>query len=294
MTNAIPIRPLGRTGFDVPILGFGTGEGGMGLKNRRAINLYRFAADRGISFFDTAPGYENAQRQFAKVLGKSRARSSIILASKAATANGRELTKTFESNLRTLKTDYLDIAYIHSVGSFDADEILDPGGALEAIVDLKQRGLARFIGFTSHNRADRCERILKSTGSIDVVMLAMNPIETHTYGFEKTVLPVAKERGVGVVAMKVYGGAPEMVYKKPVPSALEARERGDHELALRYALSLPGVSSAVIGMYHERELVKNLEYTMRFRPLSNDEKIDLLEWGRVAAPGWGERYGPVE
>ena len=124
-------------------------------------------------------------------------------------------------------------------------------------------------------------------------MLAMNPIETHTYGFERTLLPLAKAKGVGVIAMKVYGGAPEMIYKKPVPSALEARERGDHELAFRYALSLPGVSSAVIGIFDERELEKNLEYLMRFRPLKNDEKLDLLEWGKAAAPRWGERYGPA-
>ena len=144
MTTTIPTRPLGRTGLEIPILGFGTGEAGMGLKNRRAIDLYRFAIDRGVTYFDTAPVYENAQKQLAKVLRKSFDRSSIILASKAATANGRELTKIFESNLRTLKTDHLDIAYIHALGSYDSDEVLDSGGALEALVDMKQRGLARF------------------------------------------------------------------------------------------------------------------------------------------------------
>ena len=294
MTSDIPTRPLGRTGLDIPILGFGTGEGGMGLRNRRAINLNKIAIDRGVSFFDTAPGYKNAQAQLGRILKKSTDRSSIILASKAATPNGRELAKTFESNLRTLKIDHLDIAYIHSIGSYDADEILDPGGALEALIDLKKRGLARYVGFTAHNQANKCVRILKSTTGIDVIMLAMNPIETHTYGFELSVLPLAQTNGVGVIAMKVYGGAPEMVYKTPVPSALEAREKGDHELAFRYGLSLPGVSSVVIGMYMERELIKNIEYVTRFRPLTNDEKLDLLEWGKSAAPEWGERYGPVE
>ncbi len=288
----IPRRPLGVSGLDIPVLGLGTGEGGMGLSDRKAVRLYRYALDCGITFIDTSPGYGTAHRQIARAIRGRR--EDVVLATKAPTADGEACTRTFEKSLRELRTDYVDIAYIHSLGEQDVDQALRDNGALAALIDMKRRGLARFIGFTAHNQAARAARVVRECDAIDVVMIAINYIESHIYGFERKLVPVAKERGVGVIAMKLYGGAPEMVYKKPVPSALEAREGGDHETAFRYGLSLPGISSVVIGCYRSEEIDANLAYLRRFRPLTADEAADLLVSGRRVAPRWGERYGPAE
>ena len=263
----------------------------MGLSDRKAIRLYNYAIERGVSYFDTAPGYGTAHQQLAaSLIGR---RNRVILTSKAPTSDGTRCTELIEGNLKSLQTDYLDIAYIHSAGDQNIDEMLDPGGALEALCDIKRRGLARFIGVTAHNRPHDVARLLKSTDMIDVVMFAMNPVESNVYDFEHIVLPIAREKQIGIVAMKVYGGTTEMVYKKPAKSALAARERFEHELAFRYALSVPGVSCAVIGMYHRWELDANLAYLERFQAFSDEEAANLLASTREAATRWGERYGPA-
>ena len=94
--------------------------------------------------------------------------------------------------------------------------------------------------------------------------------------------------------MKVYGGAPEMEYHKPVPSAMSAKGNFDHQLAFRYCLSLPGVTLNVIGVYNEKELRQNIEWARDYEPLSVSEHQDLESIGRSAAREWGQRYGDVE
>jgi hypothetical protein len=150
------------------------------------------------------------------------------------------------------------------------------------------------VGFTSHSRPGNACRAIEAAAELDVVMLAMNYVERHVYGFEVTVLPTALRRGLGVAAMKVYGGSPDMRYDKPVGSAMTARGETDHELALRYALSLPGVAVAVVGMYDALELERNVAWARGFRPLDDAERSRLEARGREVAPSWGTRYGPVK
>lgn len=290
--TSLPTRILGKTGINVPIFGLGTGPGGMGLDDNDAIRLYKRAIDSGVTYIDTAPGYENAQRQLSLAL--EGCRDEIFLTTKVPTSNGDEFTKELETNLQTLKTDYIDLAYIHSVGNQDIDELLSSIGSLQALLKVKERGLARFIGFTAHNRPGNSLRILESCEDLDVVMFAMNYVDTHTYGFENKVLPKAFELDLGVAAMKIYGGASDMEYHRPGPSAMTARGNLNHHLAFRYALSLTGVSLNVIGVYNERELEQNVEWARNFTPLTAAEGKEVDSVGRAAAGEWGARYGAVE
>jgi uncharacterized protein len=289
---SLPTRILGKTGQKVPVFGLGTGEGGMGLDDADAVRLYQKAIDSGVTYIDTAPGYDNAQSQLAQALDGRR--KDVFLATKVPTANGKAFADGLEDNLATLKTDYVDVAYIHAVGDQDIEELLSQDGSLCELLRAKKRGLARFVGFTAHNRTGYAERILNECSDLDVVMFAMNFVERNVYGFEDAVLPIAVEQNLGVAAMKVYGGAAQMEYHQPVESAMTARGNLDHHLAFRYALSLPGVALNVIGVYTPEELEQNIEWAQSFVPLSADERQELEVIGRAAAETWGERYGVVE
>ncbi|MBN1686669.1 MAG: aldo/keto reductase [Spirochaetales bacterium] len=288
-TQTIPFRTFGKTGEKVPIFGLGTGPSGMGLTDDDAIRLYRRALELGTTYIDTAPGYDRAQSQLSRAL--KGARDGVFLTTKVPTSDGATFTKGIEENLKTLGVEYVDLAYIHSVGRQDIDILLSAGGSLEALLRVKERGLARYIGFTAHNKPSNAVRVLEACDKLDAVMLAMNFVDRHVYGFEDRVLPLARKQGLGVAAMKVYGGATDMEYHRPVKSAMEVRGGHDLDLAFRYTLSLPGVSLNVIGVYSQEELGQNIARARDFTPLSAGEAEALDAEGRQAAGEWGARYG---
>jgi predicted aldo/keto reductase-like oxidoreductase len=295
-TTSIDIAPLpqvtlGKTGEQVPMLGLGTAPGGMGLEDAVAIDLFEQAIDLGVTYVDTAPGYERAQGQLAHIV--PRRRDEIFLVSKAYTADYQEALDIVEQNLRDLGTDQLDLVYVHSLGNLDVDQVLGKNGALAGLRQAQRRGWIRYVGITAHHAPWKAAKVLREA-EVDACMFALNFADRHTYNFEEQVLPLARAQNATVAAMKVYGGAPEMKYDQPYPSLLQHSGFADHERALRYALSLDGVNMAVLGVYNEEELLRNVEWVKRFEPLAKAEEKSLLEQGRELAHQWGPHYGSVE
>ncbi len=290
-TSAVPHRVLGKTGERVPILGYGSAPGGMGLSDDDAIALCHKAIDLGVTYIDTAPGYGRAHVQLGQVMAERR--DEVFLVTKTPADEAEQVLEMLENGLKDLQTDQVDLVYVHSMGKRDVDRVLAPDGALAGLREARRRGWTRFIGVTAHNSPWRTARVLREA-DIDVVMLALNFADRHTYNFENEVLPLAYERNVGVAAMKVYGGALDMTYEKPTASALAAHGMHDHEVALRYALGLPGVCTAVIGMFTEAELAQNLAWARRFTPLNAAEDIAVEGLGQQIAAAWGPHYGAVE
>lgn len=295
--ETLPQRTLGKTGERVPVLGMGTGPTGMGMSDPDAIDLINMGIDRGVTYIDTAPGYARAQEQLSHIVPHRR--DEIFLVTKSPTSNGKEAIEQLETSLRTLGTDAVDLVYVHSLGNQNVDEVLGSDGALAGLREAQKRGLTRYVGFTAHNKPAWSQRILQEE-DIDVVMLALNFADHHTYGFDRTVLPLAVEQNTGVAAMKVFGGATAMKYEtaddeEARPSAIHTVDSDfDHEQAMRWSLGLAGVSLAVVGMYSEQELERNIEWVQRFQPLSPAENADLLKVGAGIAKQWGAHYGDVE
>jgi predicted aldo/keto reductase-like oxidoreductase len=123
-------------------------------------------------------------------------------------------------------------------------------------------------------------------------MVAMNFVDRHTYNFEETVLPEARKRGVGVMAMKVFGGilGGFKFNRMKRPSQMDPIFL---QIAVRYALSLEGVTGAVIGVQDVRELEQNMRYALGGPPLSGPELAALENHGKRIAKDWGPRFGPV-
>jgi uncharacterized protein len=290
-SNTLPKRIFGKTGEEVPILGLGTAPGGMGLPDAEAIDLIHAAIDLGVTYLDTAPGYERAQIQLGEVLPERR--DEVFLVTKTLTETAEKALEILENSLRDLKTDQVDLTFLHSVGSQDVDAILAPDGALAGLREAQKRGWTRYIGLTAHHRSARACRILQEE-DVDAVMFALNYADRHTYNFQADPLELARAQHTGIAAMKVFGGAPEMKYDAPTRSQMHRSGIRDHAGAMRYALSLPGVSLAVVGMFSVEELEENVAYARTFEPMDAPAMAAIEEEGKKLAEAWKDHFGPVE
>ena len=290
-TATLPQVTLGKTGAEVPLLGLGTAPGGFGLEDTAAIELFERAIDLGLTYVDTAPGYERAQSQLKHIV--PRRRNELFLVSKTHTAEYQEALDQVAKNRQALGTDHLDLMYVHSLGHLDVDRVLAKDGALAGLREAQRRGWTRYVGITAHHAPWKSAKVLREA-EIDVCMFALNFADRHTYNFEEQVLPLARAQNAGVAAMKVYGGSIDMKYDKPYPSMLTRSGFVDHERALRYALALPDVDLAVLGVFNETELEQNVAWVRRYQPLAAAEEAALLAQGRALAAEWGPHYGALE
>jgi len=196
---------------------------------------------------------------------------------------------TVEESLRLLQTDHLDLVHLHNIGDFDVDRLMEKDGPLTGLQEAKRRGWLRFIGASGHQRVEKMLAAVK-TGELDVIMPAVNFVDQHIYAYETKVLPEARRRNVGIVAMKVLGGAPGFQYRTPVPCFMPRERITD---AIRYALSLPGVATAVIGFNYVEQVRQAVAVAKAYRPLTAAERRELDSAGKTLAAAWGEHLGPV-
>lgn len=286
----LPMRVLGRTGVRVPILGFGTASLGRAVRDADAIALLNEALDLGVTYMDTATadgGYGRAHLQVGEV-ARTR-RREIFLTTKVLEADGDAAWRQLERSLMELQVDQVDLLFAHSIGHDRVDPAIafGPNGVLRMVLEARRQGLARWTGVTCHNRLGRLVRAIEEY-PLDVIMTAANPVDVHTYGFERNAWPMARERDMGLVAMKVYGG---IRGNGPTP-AMMPREL--QPLAFRYALSLEGCATAVVGMVDRRELHENVNRARAFQPLADEEVRHLDEVGPGLAREWGPHLGAVE
>ncbi|MBD0315399.1 MAG: aldo/keto reductase [Nitrospiraceae bacterium] len=288
----MPTRVLGKTGVELPILGFGTAAAGLRLPLKDAVGLYESAFREGITYFDTAPestGYGQAQVQLGYLLRQ--VRSEVFLVTKCFEPDGERALRLLERSLRELQTDYADLVFVHSVGDdkMDPRRVFSKSGTYAALMHAKARGLTRFVGLSGHSRPTRFLEALRHF-EIDVLLNAVNFADRHTYNFEEQVWPAAARANVGLIAMKVFGGA-----RDAPPNVLShcLMPTQHLDMAFRYALTQPQVGCAVIGMATRQELADNLHRARTFAPLSPAEIRRMVDVGGLLAREWSEHLGPV-
>ena len=288
--TALPQKALGKTGVKVPILGLGTAPAGH-RPEKEAVAFYDHCIDSGMTYLDTAPefaGYGKAQVYLGQVL-KTR-RKEVFLVTKCWEPDGEKALALLKKNLAELQTDHADLVYAHSIGDdkMTPEKIYAKDGVCQALTKAKKDGLTRFVGVSGHCRPERFLKALKEW-EFDVMMNAVSLVVRHVYNFEEKVWPTAAKKGVALAAMKIFGGAPGGE-KKPKGARLS-----DDFLrsALRYALGLPQVSVAVVGIHDDKELKQNLEWAREYKPLTADELAALDKPSRELADKWKAVYGPV-
>ena len=189
--------------------------------------------------------------------------------------------RMLEDSLRRLQTDHLDLWQIHEVVYYtDPDLIFAPGGVAEALLEAKQQGKVRFIGFTGHKDPAIHLRMLAHDFPFDTVQMPLNCFDATFRSFETQVLPEVNRHGIAALGMKSLGGSGEMV-----TSGMITPEEG-----LRYAMSLP-VATTISGMDSLTVLEQNLEIVRKFKPMEAAEMDALRERCRTfAADGRYERF----
>ena len=276
-------RRLGRTNLQVSEISLGTVELGMDYgipvqgqhlqpSEVDAARTLNCALDLGINLIDTARAYEESEAIIGRAL-KSR-RNEYILATKISSLSwesytGKELRKQVEASitesLRTLQTDTIDLLYIHNA----TPELIQHGEIVEIMRRAREAGYARFIGTTTYGEA--APLAVLEDGRFDCIQVAYNLLDRQ---FEERVLPLAQANDIGVVIRSVllkgaltyrYAHLPEELRElrevvNKVNSLCSAQNSSLLELAYRFVLAHPAVSTALVGTgrVHELEEIVSL------------------------------------
>jgi aryl-alcohol dehydrogenase-like predicted oxidoreductase len=281
----VPKRPLGNTGVPVAIMGLGGSHLGDVPDPKEAIGMVHEAIDAGIDFFDNAWEYHDGKSE--EILGRALAggfRDKAFLMTKVCT-HGRKADVAMaqlEQSLRRLGTDHLDLWQIHECVYYDDPELhFQPGGVVDALRKAKEQGKTRFVGFTGHKDPAIHLKMLSYGFPFDTVQMPLNAFDASFRSFERSVVPEARRQGIGVIGMKSLGGMGDPVERGVVLV----------EEALRYAMSIPGVSTTVSGIDRPDILRQNLAILRGFKPMSEEEMQALRERVRpIAADGRLEWY----
>lgn len=241
---AVSYRVLGKTGLKVSTVGFGC----MVTSDPSVITR---AADLGINHFDTSRDYSRGNNESMVGAALGNRRRDVVLSSKTDGLTAQAALAELDTSLQALKTDHLDIWYLHEKSS--AADISDE--LLEAQQSAKKAGKIRFTGVSAHaGHSDVIARAIQS-GRCDVLLLSYNFAMEDNLG---DAIRSAQAAGIGVVAMKVMAGSFVLPGLR-----IGARERigqpGVALAALKWALSNPNVSSAIPSIRDTEQLAENMK-----------------------------------
>jgi predicted aldo/keto reductase-like oxidoreductase len=273
-TEEIPKRVFGKTGEKLTIIGQAGGRFPLcTFDDAKAITLR--AHELGINYFDCAHNYWNGKSEevYGAVLPPFRKHIFLTTKSSQYTRAGAEAD--LEKSLRALKTDYLDLWQIHQVSTMeDVQQIFGPGGSIEAFEAAKKAGKCRFMGFTGHHDPQVHLAMLKNYDKYDTILMPMNPADPSDpdeLSFEKTVLPVAVARGMGIQAMKSTANAGLL-------SNIHLKD------CLSYVLSLP-IHCLALGCTTIGQIEDDVRIAKQFQPLSETQMADVRKRAsQVAGP----------
>lgn len=262
----LPKRLLGRTGVSVPILAFGCGSRFLMYQDEQeALRVLNHVIDSGVTYLDTAVDYGKGLSETRVGMVMKTRRKEVWLATKIPpAARTRDAAmREVEQSLKRLQTDRVDLLHLHSLSDeADLAKIEAKDGAIQALYQLREQKVARFIGMTSHTDGAVMARAIEHN-DLDCVQMAMNP--ARALKFEELALPAAKKKNLGVILMKVT--AQEQLVG-------DGEGKAGIEHLIRYALSLP-VSTAVIGMPKLQFIDQNIAIAASFKPMSAGEMDKL-------------------
>ena len=264
--GGLPVRSLGRSDIKVSILGFGGGHFcRKHLTEADSIRLVHAAVDAGVSFYDNAWEYHGgeSERRMGLAMAAGGRREKVTLMSKVCGRDRKTAEEQLDESLRRLKTDFIDVWQFHEViYDNDPDWICGVDGALEAAEAARKAGKVRLIGFTGHKHPDIFRKMLSTGFEWDTVQMPINVVDAHFRSFQKEILPVLNERGIGCIGMKSLGGEAQLV----TDAGLTA------EACRRYAMSC-SISTLVAGIESAENLEQDLNIARNFVQMTPEEMI---------------------
>ena len=289
-------RRLGRTDLPVSVLGFGGSE--IGYEGASAATVTRLlgqALDAGLTVVDTAECYERSEELIGAALGVRRRECFIF--TKCGHAGGWArpdwrspgLLASIERSLERLRTDHVDLIQLHSC----SEGVLRRGEAVRALETARERGLARFIGYSGDGAA---ARFAVECGAFDTLQTSISIADQEALDLT---LPRAAERDMGVIAKRPIANAAWMGARRPSRGAYgyeywRRLQRLDYDfmkgrdavaMALRFTLSVPGVHTAIVGTARPGRFEDNARHVARL--LAPPEVAAIrARWTEAAGRSW--------
>jgi predicted aldo/keto reductase-like oxidoreductase len=276
--SAVPYRELGRTEEKVSAIGLGGWHLGLRhVSEQLSIRIIRHAIDQGVTFMDNSWDYNDgaSEVRMGKAL-RDGYRDKVFLMTKIDGRSRREAARQLEESLRRLQTDRIDLVQHHEVIRFDdPHRIFDEEGANAALVEARQAGKIRFIGFTGHKDPRihlHMLEIARDHGfTFDTVQMPLNVMDAHYRSFEKLVLPELVRQAIGVLGMKSMANG--IILRSKTVTAVEC---------LHYALNLP-TSVVITGCDSMEILEQALNAARTFQPMSEGQVHALLAKTKASA-----------
>ncbi|MDQ3714312.1 MAG: aldo/keto reductase [Acidobacteriota bacterium] len=292
-------RKFGKTDMEVSVLGFGGAEIGFNpQQTQEAVNqLLNSALDAGLNLIDTAAGYLKSEQMIGEAVGKRR--KEFYLMTKCGALDGftrsdwskKGILEAIETSLKNLKTDYLDIAQLHSCDS----EILKRGEAIEGLQRAQEKGYTRYIGYSGDNEDAKTAIEMDVFDSLQtsVSIADQTPIETN--------IKLAAEKNVGVIAKRPVANAvwrhdskPSETYHHEYWDRIQKLKfdfltKSLEEVtasALRFTLSIPGVSVAIVGTTKPQRWQENARFVAEGNLSSEEFQAIRERWREVGGDDW--------
>jgi predicted aldo/keto reductase-like oxidoreductase len=266
----MPYRAMGRSAEKVSLVGLGGYHIGVPRDEQEGIRIIHAAIDNGINFMDNCWDYHGGESEvrMGKAL-KGGYRQKAFLMTKIDGQVKPAAEKQLEESLRRLQVDTIDLMQFHEVVRMkDPDRIFGPNGAIETLVKARKEGKIRYIGFTGHQDPDIHVKMLKmafkNDFTFDAVQFPLNPMDPHYRSFEKNVVPILVEHGIGVLGMKPLGGG--NLLRSGTVTATEC---------LQYAMNLP-TSVVITGCESMERLNQALTAARTFQPMTEKQVAALL------------------
>jgi len=293
-------RPLGKTGMQVSVLGFGAAEIGYENASQSTVEqLLKSALDAGLNVIDTAECYRESEEMIGKAVGNRRA--DFYLFTKCGHPHGAEsaanwtrdsILESIERSLRRLQTDVLDLVHLHSCSEAE----LRKGEAIVALQTARDRGHTRFIGYSGDGHA---ARYAVECDAFDSLQVSINIADQEAIELS---MPLACERGMGVIAKRPIANVAWKTGHKPANSyhhiywerlrklSFEFLRTTEPEkaiaTALRFTLSVPGVDTAIVGTKKPERWEQNARLLEAGALSETDYNAIRERWDDVAPKTW--------
>ena len=245
-------RILGKTGLKISRLGFG----GIPIQKIDAEGTKKLIGElvrEGVNYIDTARGYTVSEEYLGYAL--EGVRDKFVLATKSMARTKDAMAKDIDISLNNLCTNYIDLYQVHNPNAKDLEQVMTPGGALEALFEAKAAGKIGHIGITLHSVELFAQAI--ELPWVETIMFPYNIVETQG----EELIAKCAEKNIGFICMKPLAGG-----------AIE-----DATLALRFVVSNPAVTVVIPGMADLAEIAQNVSTTSDTSPLSAEEEEKIAK-----------------
>jgi aryl-alcohol dehydrogenase-like predicted oxidoreductase len=270
----VPRRPYGRAADTLSVIGFG----GIVVKDVTPADAARYvgqAFDRGVTYYDVAPTYGNAQQRLGPALKPYR--QSCFLACKTTERDAAGARREMEESLRLLQTDHFDLYQLHAITKVeDVERAFGPGGAMEAILEAKKAGKVRYVGFSAHG--EEAAHAAMDRYDFDSILFPLSAPTWIKGRFGPSVHRRAIEAKRAVLALKA------MAYQKRSEGASAESRRWNKtwydpldtvdrvSLALRFTANLPVTAMIPPGHWELFDMAVSLAQAGALTPLNEKER----------------------